>query len=74
MAGVTVPMGVASLSEEACSRTAGSGNINSCGICEAFANDLRLISSNITNQIQFMLIMNAVFTIEFYVVQLVKKN
>ena len=65
MAGVTVPMGVASLSEEACSRTAGSGNMNSCGICEAFTNDLRLIPSNITNKTQFMLIINALFTREF---------
>lgn len=45
VAGDTVPMGVASLSDEGCRRTAGSGKINSCGICEAFTNDLRLNDS-----------------------------
>lgn len=42
VAGVTAPMGVASLSEEACTLTAGSGYINSCGVCVASIMDLRL--------------------------------
>lgn len=54
VAGVTVPMGVASLSEEACSRTAGSGNINSCGICEALTNDLRLVRANLKNKTYYL--------------------